>query len=259
MKFAFFLILIGLLSTFLGSLLCFILTKRQLNLENLSKYWRLLLLFSALHAIGLSLSNLSSEVSGLTLGQIVKSALPLVTLLASWKLEGTLFSRKMVVVTSFLVLSALLALYKNPEFEFWGFLCAVGSLICQTFETIVVSQILKKTSFSVLDLALTTSVPSAMLVVIPFYALELEGVMANATDRATFTIGLLITSSILAFLSYIIHFSLIWFTSAHYSVVIGHLYVGTRQPPKYPHRAAAQLLLLLLFSSLTRPPLVSIS
>lgn len=224
MKFAFFLILIGLLSTFLGSVLCYVVTRRRLNLEQLSKYWRLLLLFSVLHAAGLSLSNLASEVSGLTLGQIVKSALPLVTLLASWRFEGTIFSRKMIVVTSLLVIAALLALYKNPEFEIWGFLAALGSLVCQTFETIVVSVILKKTSFSILDLALTTSVPSAMLVIVPFYAWELDGVVANASDRATFTIGLLIASSILAFFSYIIHFSLIWFTSAHYSVVIGHLY-----------------------------------
>jgi len=224
MKFAFFLILLGLLSTFLGSLLCFILTRRSLDLPQLSKYWRMLLLFSFLHALGLSLSNLSSQTSGLTLNQIVRSALPLVTLLASWYFDGQVFTKRMIVVTSFLVVAALLALYKNPEFEILGFLCALGALLCQTFETIVVSMLLKRTSFSVLDIALTTSIPSASMVVIPFYLFELDGVVANASEKTGFTVGLLIASSILAFLSYIVHFSLIWYTSALYSVVVGHLY-----------------------------------
>jgi solute carrier family 35 protein E4 len=225
MKFAFFLILIGLLSTFLGSLLCFLLTGRSIDFSQVSKYWRMLLLFSFLHALGLSFNNLSSQVSGLTLNQIVKSALPLVTLLASWHFEGQVFTKRMIIITSFLVLAALLALYKNPEFGIWGFLCAIGSLFCQTFETIVISMLLKRTTFTVLDIALTTSIPSAMMVIIPFYVFEFEGVVANASDRTSFTVGLLLASSILAFMSYIVHFSLIWYTSSLYSVVIGHLYV----------------------------------
>jgi len=244
MKFAFFLILLGLFSTFLGSLLCFLLTRRTLDLVQVSKYWRMLLLFSFLHALGLSLSNLSSQTSGLTLNQIVRSALPLVTLLASWYFEGQVFTKRMIVATSFLVLAALLALYKNPEFGAVGFLCAVGALLCQTFETIVISMLLKRTSFSVLDIALTTSIPSASMVVIPFYLFELDGVVANANERTVFTVGLLIASSILAFLSYTVHFSLIWYTSSLYSVVVGHLYASppfdshthTRTPPfPLPH------------------------
>jgi hypothetical protein len=186
----------------------------------------MLALFSLLHAAGLSFSNLSSQVSGLTLNQIVKSALPLVTLLASWKFEGQVFSKRMIIVTSFLVFAASLALYKNPEFGFVGFICAVGALLCQTFETIVISMILKRTNLSGLDIALATSIPSAMMVVIPFYVFEFEGVKANAASRTGFTVGLLLSSSILAFLSYLIHFSLIWYTSSHYSVVIGHLYAS---------------------------------
>lgn len=225
MRFAFFLILIGLLSTFLGSLLCFLLTGRTIDTSQVSKYWRMLLLFSFLHALGLSFSNLSSQSAGLTLNQIVKSALPLVTLIASWYFEGQEFTKRMIWVTTFLVFSALLALYKNPEFGLWGFFCAIGALLCQTFETIVVSMLLKRTSFTVLDLALITSIPSAMMVSIPFYVFEFEGVVQNAAERTTFTITLLLASSVLAFLSYIVHFSLIWYTSSLYSVIIGHLYV----------------------------------
>lgn len=225
MKFAFFLILIGLFSTFLGSVLCFIIAGRTLDLAQVSKYWRMLLLFSFLHALGLSFNNLSSQVSGLTLNQIVRSALPMVTLLASWYFEGQVFTRRMIIVTSFLVLAALLALYKNPEFGVIGFFCAVGALICQCFETIVVSMLLRRTSFTVIDIALTTSIPSAMMVVVPFYIFEFDGVVSNTVQKTGFTVGLLVSSSILAFLSYIIHFSLIWYTSSLYSVVIGHLYV----------------------------------
>lgn len=239
MKFAFFLILIGLLSTFLGSVLCFVISGRKLDLTQVSKYWRMLLLFSFLHALGLSFNNLSSQVSGLTLNQIVRSALPLVTLLASWYFEGQVFTKKMIMVTSFLVVAALLALYKNPEFGIIGFLCSIGALFCQTFETIVVSMLLRRTTFSAIDVALMTSIPSAMMVVIPFYVFELDGVISNATQNTGFTVSLLVASSVLAFLSYVIHFSLIWYTSSLYSVVIGHLCVyfpplNPTQPPFVP-------------------------
>lgn len=206
-------------------MLCFVATSRKIDLAQVSKYWRILLLFSFLHALGLSFNNLSSQVSGLTLNQIVRSALPLATLVASWYFEGKNFSKGMVLITSFLVVSASLAIFKNPEFSAVGFLCALGALICQTLETIVVSLLLRKTSFSVIDIALTTSIPSAAMVVIPFYIFEFDGVVANATQNKTFVVGFLIASSILAFLSYVIHFQLIWYTSSHYSVVVGHLYV----------------------------------
>lgn len=183
------------------------------------------MLFSFLHALGLSFNNLSSQVSGLTLNQIVRSALPMITLLASWYFEGQVFTKRMILITSFLVLAALLALYKNPEFGVIGFICAVGALLCQTFETIVVSMLLRRTTLSVIDIALTTSIPSASMVVIPFYIFEFDGVIANATQNTGFTVSLLLSSSVLAFLSYVIHFSLIWYTSSLYSVVIGHLYV----------------------------------
>lgn len=225
MKFAFFLILIGLFSTFLGSVLCYIISGRTMDLSQVSKYWRMLLLFSFLHALGLSFNNLSSQMSGLTLNQIVRSALPMITLLASWYFEGQVFTKRMIMITSFLVFAALLALYKNPEFGALGFICSIGALLCQTFETIVVSMLLKRTTLSVIDIALTTSIPSASMVVIPFYIFEYEGVIANATNNTGFTVSLLLSSSVLAFLSYVIHFSLIWYTSSLYSVVIGHLHV----------------------------------
>ena len=226
MKFAVFLILIGLISTFLGSLIFAIITNAGVPLPEISKYWRLLLLFSVLHAGGLTLQNVSSQTTGLTLNQIVKSATPLITLILSWQIEGEKFTIHIVIVTSFMVFSAFLALFHNPEFGTWGFLAAVGSLLLQSLETVVLSILLKKTNFSALSIALTTSIPSAMMVAIPFAIFEFEAVIATAQSHTVLTAALLITSSILVFFYNITHFTLIWFTSAHYSVVTGQMYVG---------------------------------
>lgn len=177
MKFAFLIILIGLIATFLGSLIISIVTRQWPKVQDITQYWKLLLAYAVLNAAGLGLHNLSSELTGLTLIQVVKSALPLLTLIVSIWLEGITYSYKLVLTTILLVIGSVIALLHNPSFGWLGFLTAITSLVCQAFELVFLSIILQKSTLSTLGVALLTSLMGAFFVAGPFWAFEYQNGM----------------------------------------------------------------------------------
>jgi hypothetical protein len=70
------------------------------------------------------------------------------------------------------VIGVGMTVLKNPEFNWIGFLCAVGSMIFGIAQNITIGVLIQRASLNILIIALTTSLPVVLTLIPGFLLLE---------------------------------------------------------------------------------------
>eukprot|EP01116_Phalansterium_solitarium_P021782 TRINITY_DN692_c0_g1_i2.p1 TRINITY_DN692_c0_g1~~TRINITY_DN692_c0_g1_i2.p1 ORF type:complete len:353 (+),score=91.65 TRINITY_DN692_c0_g1_i2:135-1193(+) len=230
-RFPLLIIITGTLITFIGSVLCIFLFRLvTVPYGAIAENWRLLFLVSMCSGLGTGLENLSISYISISLNQVVKATAPAGTLIYAKFFEGKQFSHQLIISTIILVLGAIMTVFRNPDFNWVGFVLTFASLFFGVAQSIGTGMLLQRSeSIGVLVIIFVTSLPAVVALVPLFFLLEYNHLLVSHAQSGiggdTAVILTLLAMGGTAFTYQMAHYYLIEHTSAHYSMIIGNVKV----------------------------------
>jgi len=232
-KFPLFYTMFHMIAGFIGSgTLMYFAGVAEIRKEHLTKFGGPILLLSVFFVVNIATNNWSLLYIGLSINQIVKSALPLPTVAFSLAFEGKSYTRQEYATLAVILLGCVMAVWNNPQFHMGGFLLVLTSTIAVAAWTISTSLMLgeqaKESGLNAYNLTFYVSVPSFFILLAAFYFFEharLVTWMASDTTGERFgkVIRYIMLGSSMAFAYNVFHFLLIKYTSSLTSVVMGNV------------------------------------
>ncbi|KYQ92555.1 hypothetical protein DLAC_06546 [Tieghemostelium lacteum] len=222
-KFPVFIILTGTFMTFLGCCIAVFLFKisKFPSFTVLNRYKYMLTLTSLLQAATYVFENVSITFLPLSLNQILKSTGPAFVLILLFLLYRETFSKEIVISTIVIVFGASFTTLQNPAFNTYGFIYATISSASASLQTILIQKLLKDTELNALSVVLVTSLPSTIVIIPIFFAVEYKDLKEWTGDPILPTI-FVIAIAVAAALYNISHFYIVKYTSALYFVIVGN-------------------------------------
>eukprot|EP01112_Ceratiomyxa_fruticulosa_P008236 TRINITY_DN2129_c0_g1_i1.p1 TRINITY_DN2129_c0_g1~~TRINITY_DN2129_c0_g1_i1.p1 ORF type:complete len:421 (-),score=57.71 TRINITY_DN2129_c0_g1_i1:33-1295(-) len=223
-KFPVLIIMCGTTATFLGTAsLVYIFKLSELNSKELQNQWRMIFFLAILHGVGAASENISIVHISISLNQVIKATGPAFTLVLSRIFEGKHYSLALVLSTIVVVFGAVLTVFRNPEFNFFGFITAAISTLMSACQSIVIGKLLMNPKLNATSIALASALPSVATILPVFVYSEMEDLIehgnANGVGKIVTTVTII---SIIAFFYNLSHLWLIKYTSAHLSMLIGN-------------------------------------
>jgi len=143
--------------------------------------------------------------------------------LLSYFLEKKQYHYSLVFSTIVVVVGAVTTVFKNPEFNIIGFGAALTSAVLAGVTAVVSALLLQRAELTVIDVALTTSLPSLISIAPIFWITEYQRLLNYQAKDSSFTTVLVISVSLFAFFYTLSSYLLIQLTSSQYSQIIGNV------------------------------------
>jgi solute carrier family 35 protein E4 len=214
-----------------GAILIFVFKAAEVKRTHWTEYkWRVVLL-SILFVVNISCNNASLVHLSLSVNQIVKSCVPLPTLILSIAFErdanGRPKSYSCAIFASLLVTVAgsVLAVYGNPEASPFGLVLGIVSTLAVALWSVISAVLLGPDSgLNSINLTWYASILSGgLLLCLWLVSKEKDATQAYLHERPGTATFIILAGSTCAFAYNLVHFALIKVTSALTSAVAGNL------------------------------------
>lgn len=197
---------------------------RDLHMTSLSKQWLGLLGVAICFAVNVGFNNVSLLAISLSLNQIIRALIPVVTAVGSIFIEKRSLSRKEFVSLAVLFGGVAISVYEGSNTR--GSLAGVASCLVGTICNglmMAASGRLMSEKMDVLRLTFYTA-PVCCFVLVPFYwQLEYNEFQKYANASSSAYLGLLLLGCLNALAYNIVHYLLIKFTSSVTTTVLGEM------------------------------------
>lgn len=185
------------------------------------------ILLAVFAAANTGLNNASLVYINISTNQVVRATLPVVVVLVSFVLEKKRYSKKIMGVIIAIVGSASAALYKQPEFDFWGVFLAGLSVVASGLWTVLTAILLGAHGrMNPIQLVYYTAPPIFIYLLPAFLVFELKPIGEQLPHVDPVPIVLIILmGGALAFSYNIVHYWLVIETGSVGSSVMGNIKV----------------------------------
>lgn len=191
--------------------------------EMISKQWQGLLCIGSMLAFSIALNNISLSQISLSLNQIIRSSIPVVTCLLSVFVEGYMPSRREALSLLILTVGVMIAVWQGTinGKPYAILLCVMSTFTSAAMLTF--SGKLLSERLDVVHLVFYTA-PISLSCLLPFAAwTEIEGFQQYFRDNRDSTILILLASSSIALMYNIVHSWMIKECSAVTTTVLGEI------------------------------------
>lgn len=192
--------------------------------HTLQKQWAGLLCIGAAFAMNVGMTNASLLTLSLSLQQVIRAGIPVVTACAAVFIEQRTPSRQEFIALSVLVLGVAIAVYDPSASQgtFGGVtLCLIGT-VCNGVMVASIGKLLSE-KVDVLRLVWYTS-PVALCLLLPFHwRLEADRYAAYTAKNGSMYVGVLLLGCVNALAYNLIHSLVVQVTSSVTTVVVGEM------------------------------------
>jgi len=195
----------------------------DVHIKTLQKQWKGILYIGAFMALNIALNNLSLLDISLSLNQIIRSAIPVVTCTLAIFVESKIPTGQEATALTMLTVGVMIAVWQNSvSGKISGVVLCIAATVCNG-ATMTFSSKLLSEKLDIVRLTFYTA-PISLACLLPFYLIRehKEFVPALGQNHANI-LGILLLSSINAVCYNLIHALVIKHTSAVASTVLGEV------------------------------------
>lgn len=224
-KFPVFLTQFHMIANFVGALfLMSCMGHVTFNWEGYKLHSNKMILLSILFVFKITTNNTSLLTISLTINQMLKSTLPFLMCVLSVVFEGKRFGNKIWLSCVLVITGTCLTVYKNPEWDPYGFSWAVLSLFGAAAYILVSAQVLSEPGFHPTNvLAVVAGAGSVILPCWFVFLTEKDEPLEYFAERPVETVVYVSLSSVMTLAMNLVHFKLIKVTSSVTTAVVGNL------------------------------------
>lgn len=215
-----------------GFILIFAFKGAKVSWAQFSTYKSLIALLSVLFVLNITTNNASLMHLSLSVNQIVKSCVPLPTILLSIAFERDGAGRPRQYSTGIwgslvvLIGGSILAVYGNPEASPFGLFLVITSTMCVALWSVTSAVLMNSPESGLNSINLTwygSFFSGPILLCLWFFSPEREPTIRFLQERPKDAAAIIVVGSLAAFAYNIVHFALIKVSSALTSTVMGNV------------------------------------
>lgn len=227
-KFPVFFTMFHMIAQFIGSgTLIYAFKAAKVEPKHWTEYRGRILLLAMFFVTNIVTNNWSLLYISLSVNQIVKSTLPLPTMILSIMFEGKTYNTDYWTSVGLIIGGSWLAVWGNPHFTVFGFALVVTSTLCVASWTILSAQLLGPgdvTGLNSINLSFYGSVPAMFVLLLLWTQIdEYAAVLSFLSEQPGLAAVYITIGSVMAFAYNIFHFLLIKYTSTLTSTIAGNM------------------------------------